>query len=340
MPNVLPKPTAAPNTAGDVDEFRRISVNVSDIILGKLRKMNIHEREKMGNLVMTRTRSQAQVLSGPLIANKFIHGAATAAQLVISGNFVTMVQNRRREEGSRVMYRRPLPRPWLDWSPRRLNTLAQGLHAQRYLEIGIFRGVTAERINVCDRVGVDPAPKFDQRRLPTGFSIFAVESDRYFASLAAEVNFDLAFIDGLHTFEQTKTDLFNTLRHVRSGVILIDDTVPLDEDAALPDLDETIARRLETGSKQKAWMGDVWKLVFFIDRYLPQLDFRTIVGSGNEQTLVWRRRYGEEIPEPSGAEFEVRSYRETFANGVPDQFRPSTEVEAIQACLAAIRLQR
>src|ERR1039458_5802863 len=234
------------------------------------------------------------------MVSKFIYRAATATQLVLSGNFVTMVQNRRREEGSRVMYRRPLPKPWVNWSPRRLNTLAKGLHAQRYLEIGIFPGETAERINVRDRGGVAPAPKFDQDQLPPGFSLFAVESDRYFAILASEATFDLAFLDGLHTFEQTKTDLFNTLRHVPSGVILIDDTVPLDEDASWPVHDETIARRLVTGSKQRAWMGDVWKLVFYIDRYLPQLDFRTIVGSGNEQTLVWRRRYGEEIPEPSG----------------------------------------
>jgi hypothetical protein len=273
------------------------------------------------------------------MTSKFIYRATTAVQLVLSGNLVTMILNLRRDEGSRVMYRRPLPKPWLDWSPRRLNTLANGLRAERYLEIGIFQGNTVERINVRDRVGVDPAPKFDQRRLPPGFSIFAVESDTYFASLALETTFDLAFLDGLHTFEQTKADLFNALRHVPSGVILIDDTVPLDEDASFPDHAETIARRLENGSKKVAWMGDVWKLVVYIDRYLPQLDFCTIVGSGNEQTLVWRRRYGEEIPEPSDV-LESLSYRETFAHGVPDQFRPCSEADAIRACLNAVEPQR
>jgi hypothetical protein len=184
------------------------------------------------------------------------------------------------------MYRRPLPKPWQYWSQRRINTLADGLHAQRYLEIGIEHGRTAEKINVRERVGVDPAPRFDTNNLPSGFPFFAVESDTYFASLASEATFDLAFLDGLHTFEQTKIDLFNTLRHVPSGVILIDDTIPEDETAALPDQDEARALRRETGSKEKAWMGDVWKLVVYIDQYLPQLDFRTIVGSGNVQTLV------------------------------------------------------
>lgn len=65
-----------------------------------------------------------------------------------------------------------------------------------------------------------------------------MESDTYFSSLAPEVTFDIVFLDGLHTFEQTKADLFNALRHVPRGVILIDDTVPEDETAALHDLDE------------------------------------------------------------------------------------------------------
>jgi hypothetical protein len=288
---------------------------------------------------MSRTRSLPQVFSD-LITNRYIHTVATAGQLLVSGNFVRMVQNLRRNGSSRVLYRRPLSRPWVDWSARRLNTLARGLNAQRYLEIGIFKGTTVENIDVSDRVGVDPTPKFDQDRLPMGFSFFPVESDTYFASLAPEATFDLAFLDGLHTFEQTKTDLLNALLHIPSGVILIDDTVPQDEDAALPDQSETIARRIATGSKRRAWMGDVWKLVIYIDRCLPQLDFRTIVGSGNEQTLVWRRRYGEEVTETSSAELEALSYRDTFAEGVPDQFRPSTETAALEACLEAVGLQR
>lgn len=51
-------------------------------------------------------------------------------------------------------------------------------------------------------------------------------------------------------------------------------------------------------------MGDVWKLVVYIDRYLPQLDFRTIVGGVNEQTLVWRRHPGEEVSKPFDDELE------------------------------------
>jgi hypothetical protein len=180
---------------------------------------------------------------------------------------------------------------------------------------------------------------FDVNKLPRGFSFFAVESDTYFASLAPEVTFDLAFLDGLHTFEQTKTDLFNALLHVPSGVILIDDTVPTDEIAALPKLEESLAQRRAAGMDATPWMGDVWRLVVYIERHLPQLDFRTIVGSGNVQTLVWRRQPGEVISETSGDEQVTiceLSYGEFFNDGIPVHFRPCSEAEALQTCLQAV----
>jgi len=238
----------------------------------------------------------------------------------------------------KLAYRRPRAKPSSGWSPRRINTLARGLCANRYLEIGVEYGSTAENIHVRDRVGVDPAPKFDVQKLPKGFSFFAVESDAYFCSLAPEVTFDLAFLDGLHTFEQTKTDFFNALRHIPSGVILIDDTVPIDEIAGLPDQEESYARRRAVGSDELAWMGDVWKLVVYIERFLPQVDFRTITGSGNVQTLVWRRQPGEVIAEPLGDEQATvagLSYGDFFSDGVPVQFKPCSEPAALSACLAA-----
>lgn len=244
-----------------------------------------------------------------------------------------------REGSVRVLHRRPMPTFWSEWSPRRINALAKGLRATRYLEIGIQFGYTVENVHVRERVGVDPEPRFDVARLPRGLSFFTGGSDAYFASLAGEVTFDLAFLDGLHTFGQTKTDLFNSLSHVPNGVILIDDTVPSDAIAALPSLEESLDCRRSVGSDALVWMGDVWKLVAYIDRCLPQLDFRTIVGSGNPQTLVWHLRPGDVISEPEGDDqvaIASLSYEEFFRNGVPDQFRPCTEAEALRACLAAV----
>ncbi len=224
-----------------------------------------------------------------------------------------------------------------DDSPRRINTLAKGINASRYIEIGLRRGYTFRNIDIDTRVGVDPAPLFDVEKLPVGVSVFAVESDTYFASLAPEVTFDLAYLDGLHTFEQTKSDLFNALRHVPIGALLIDDTVPSDEIASMRDIDESYAQRRKIASDDRHWMGDVWKLVVYIDRHLPQLDFRTIVGSGDIQTLVWRLQPGEPISEPSRDDNGVikgLTYREFFSDGIPEQFRPCSEAEAIGVCLS------
>ncbi len=238
-----------------------------------------------------------------------------------------------------IMYRRPLLRSQWAWSPRRINAIARGLSANRYLEIGVAHGDTAQHIRVRERVGVDPDPRFDVTKLPKGFRFFAVESDAYFASLTPESVFDIAFIDGLHTFEQTKSDLFNALAHVPRGVILIDDTVPSDDIAAIRDQQESLAQRRVVGSDDTRWMGEVWKLVVYIDRYLPQLDFRTIVGGGNEQTLVWRRQPGEVVSVSSGDEEATIAgldYGEIFGDGIPLNFKPCSEDEALRACLAAV----
>jgi hypothetical protein len=263
-------------------------------------------------------------------------------EILISGNGPTAIENWRRGRAGahRALYPRPARKPWIANSPRRINRLAEGLGATRYLEIGVERGYTVDSINVRERVGVDPYPKFDMAKLPGGLTFFEVTSDAYFDSLAPEVTFDLAFLDGLHTFEQTRDDLFNALRHVPNGVILIDDTVPSDEVASLPDLDESNKLRLEAEGRTGNWMGDVWKLVVYVENYLPELDFRTIVGRGYGQTLVWRRQFGQEIAEPAGDERNAvvagLRYADMFKDGIPVQFRPCDESAAIQLCLAAV----
>jgi glycosyltransferase involved in cell wall biosynthesis len=262
-------------------------------------------------------------------------------QLLFSGNFTTVYRNRRRgREGvPRVMLRHAKPGQSATGRSRILNTLGEGLRASRYLEIGVQYGYTAENIRVHHRVGVDPSPMFDVSRLPKGFSFFACDSDTYFASLSPEVTFDLAFLDGLHTFEQTSADFFNAVRHVPNGIIVIDDTVPSDDIAALPDLDESIAGRRASGSDRFLGMGDVWKVVVCIGRCHPQLDFRTVVYQESAQTFVWRRRPREQISETSRDEFVTvasLSYQEFFRDGVPSELKPCSEAQALRLCLAAV----
>jgi hypothetical protein len=92
-----------------------------------------------------------------------------------------------------------------------LNALLRGTHAVSYLEIGVDEGRTFENVVCAERWGVDPSPKFDMSRLPDGATFFRLTSDEFFAGLSAEKGFDVVFLDGLHTFEQTYTDLVNAL---------------------------------------------------------------------------------------------------------------------------------
>ena len=260
--------------------------------------------------------------------------------VLLSGNGPTSAANRRREAAGqpRLLYRRPVPFGPQMHSPRRINALLAGLPSRSdYLEIGVFTGFTLQDVRAPHRVGVDPDPRFDVTDLPRGIEFHTLESDAYFAALDPAARFDVAFIDGLHTYEQTYRDLINALAHVRDGVILLDDTVPDDELTAIPDQAESLAVRAAAGITGLRWHGDVWKVVVAISRLHPELSYRTITNRGNGQTVVWRTSPDEPVATPSPAELEAigaLTYAEVLADGLPDWFNPMDEDAAIRAALA------
>ena len=160
---------------------------------------------------------------------------------------------------------------------------------KRYLEIGVAKGSTFFQVNADEKHAVDPRFRFD----PASRSGFRNEiyhpmtSDQYFQkSLGQESPFDLIFLDGLHTFSQTLRDFLTSqaLAHSRT-VWLIDDTVPTDPVAADPDLQRVqAARQVEKRSQDQTWMGDVFKVVAFLDTFCPQYTCLTLGGHG--QTVV------------------------------------------------------
>jgi hypothetical protein len=104
-----------------------------------------------------------------------------------------------------------------------------------------------------------------------------VTSDAFFAEnkTLLEANIlDLAFIDGLHTFEQSLLDTINTLKYLDdNGVIVLHDCNPLDELAAYPAISIDHARKeLENHKDWKnIWNGDVWKTIVYIRKNHPEL---------------------------------------------------------------------
>lgn len=164
----------------------------------------------------------------------------------------------------------------------RINKIASLLKTPKdYLEIGVQYGFTLSSVNLRNKTGVDPQLMFNPR-LAQGVELHRETSDVFFSKLGQEVRFDVIFLDGLHTFEQTSRDFVNALRHLKpGGVIIIDDVVPSSREKALPNREESIRRQLQvSGTANGEWFGDVWKVPVAVhDLYAGLLDV-TVLGSG------------------------------------------------------------
>ena len=80
----------------------------------------------------------------------------------------------------------------------------------------------------------------------------------------------------------------------KGTIWLIDDTVPSSNYAALPSQADARKYRDMVGDKQNAWMGDVYKVIFAIHDFFPQLSLRTFKSHG--QTVVWQEPRTEFSP--------------------------------------------
>jgi hypothetical protein len=220
---------------------------------------------------------------------------------------------------------------------RRVNALASRIGARRYLEIGVQHGYTFRGVAIEQRVGVDPRFAFDTAEVAdAATALHAMPSDRFFAEQAGSEPFDIVFIDGLHVFEQVVRDLTNTLAWThRRSAILIDDTVPNDVYSALTSPRDALRFRQQAGGKGGAWHGDVFKAVFLIHDFFPFLDYRTIAGPDNPQTLCWRAAGPARKPVFNSLErisrltwFDLQAHEAVM--------RTASEAEAIELCAAAI----
>jgi hypothetical protein len=76
---------------------------------------------------------------------------------------------------------------------------------------------------------------------------------------------DLAFIDGLHLFEQVLRDFINLERFCApESVILMHDCLPRDRETSTRD------------RRTVFWTGDIWKIVPCLTRYRPDLLVHTL----------------------------------------------------------------
>ena len=109
---------------------------------------------------------------------------------------------------------------------------------KNYLEVGCDKDENFSKINVEKKIGVDPLKGGTLR----------MTSDDFFKK--NNEKFDLIFLDGLHTYEQTIKDIDNSLKFLNDhGVVIIHDCLP-------KKIWNQIVPRV-----YGHWNGDVWKAI-------------------------------------------------------------------------------
>ena len=144
-----------------------------------------------------------------------------------------------------------------------------------YLEIGVCTGTSFIPIRASRKWGVDPGHLLSRKRIAKYrlFSVlyikhetvFGETSDEFFKNrrpLLEKYGIDVAFIDGLHTYKQSLTDVLNCLDYLNpQGILLMHDCNPADEIAATPASDISEVAAMNVPGWTGAWNGDVWKTV-------------------------------------------------------------------------------
>jgi hypothetical protein len=215
-----------------------------------------------------------------------------------------------------------------------LSWIHQILRPATYVEIGIRHGDSL-RAALPDTkcIGIDPEPTLEGA-LPTQTRVFAVTSDKFFASYdLADVlgakSFSLAFIDGLHLFEQALLDFIHLERFAnRQSIIMIHDSLPLDR---------ATSDRVRT---THFYSGDVWKLALCLKARRKDLRLTTIRTGPTGLCLIshldphsdtLRRNFDELVAEYVALDFtdyESRSHQ------MPDTVENT--FAAVRSCIASL----
>jgi hypothetical protein len=129
----------------------------------------------------------------------------------------------------------------------------------------------------------------------------------------------------MHTSEQTIRDLINAVFFLApQGVVVIDDVFPSSYLASLPDVDEFLKMHKASGEKSGAWMGDVFKLVFFIETFCQQFSFGTI-NNNHGQLVVWRKPR-ERVPERTLSKVAQKTYKDVYLEKKSFRFAPLDQI--------------
>ena len=215
-----------------------------------------------------------------------------------------------------------------------------------YLEIGVFKGATFVPIEAARKVGVDPNFLFDadaMRAQQPNAELHSCTSDEYFGRIVdPDERFDVIFLDGLHTFEQTLRDLNNAIFFLKpDGVVRVDDVIPTSWGASIKTMAESYRVKDLIGelAQDGNWMGDVYRLVFYVDSFFQQFTFRTLADN-HGQLIGWRSRRTS-VPERDVEAISRLTYADVLQQRDMYRLTPFQEVRAeVQQHVQASRRAR
>ncbi|WP_374764220.1 glycosyltransferase 61 family protein [Yunchengibacter salinarum] len=214
---------------------------------------------------------------------------------------------------------------------KRLQTLADALGAERYLEIGAMDGRTGLGLTIPTRHLVDPNPRVTPEG--EGVSLFHMTSDQFFAAGIGAGEYDLIFLSGRPGFQALLRDFqWAVSRSHARTVILMDGTWPPSPAAAQPTSAPAFRRHGPPGDGPFAWAADGFKTVLFLHDHMPGWQYATIRSGLVGQTLVWRE---PRLPQPQSAlplgELEGVVYKDL--GRLRDRFHILPEAQALARCL-------
>lgn len=163
---------------------------------------------------------------------------------------------------------------YLDW----LKWLHLTLRPAAYVEIGVETGSSLQ-LSQSKAVGIDPSLQitFTQE---SWVKLFKLTSDDFFsrhdlAKVLGTDFVDLAFIDGMHTFDQALKDFINIERYAHPGTVV-----------AFHDIFPVTAITATRDRKSIFWLGDTWKVVLILKEMRPDLKIFTLPTYPSGLTLV------------------------------------------------------
>lgn len=163
-----------------------------------------------------------------------------------------------------------------------LQHIIDKIRARTYLEIGVQRGKNFFKISAPRKVAVDPQFVFGYTRKLLNIRqilqhhFFQMTSDEFFNKHAPRIfnneTLDIAFIDGLHTYEQSLRDFQNCLKYLSpKGIVVLHDCNPTSPESAMYAHSPEQMRRVYPDAKA-AWTGDVWKTIVHIRSLYAQFE--------------------------------------------------------------------